>query len=225
MKIRLSNILAAALLAGASALPFQASAEPYSKYWEQRASLFSVLPVDSDDIIFLGNSITDGGEFFELVGNPNVKNRGISGDIIPGVRDRLRDVTKGHPAKIFLLIGINDISHGAPVDSIAADYAALVKDIREQSPETKLYIQSVFPVDNKFGLYRNMIGRDHLVPVLNEKIKKIADDNGLTYIDFWPLLFDPETKALKREFTNDGLHLLGNAYVEWVNLVSPYINE
>ena len=34
----------------------------YSTYYYQRASLFESLPVTSEDIIFIGNSITDGGE-------------------------------------------------------------------------------------------------------------------------------------------------------------------
>lgn len=60
----------------------------------------------SKDIIFLGNSITNGGEWSELLNNKHVKNRGISGDICMGVYDRLDAVLKGKPAKIFLLIGI-----------------------------------------------------------------------------------------------------------------------
>lgn len=52
----------------------------YSTYYYQRASLFEQLPTSSDDILFIGNSITDGGEWSELFQNPHVKNRGISGD-------------------------------------------------------------------------------------------------------------------------------------------------
>ena len=50
-----------------------------SEYNFQRRSLFEKLPVTSKDIVFLGNSITDGGEWNELLANPRVKNRGISG--------------------------------------------------------------------------------------------------------------------------------------------------
>ena len=84
----------------------------YSTFYYQRATLFEELPVTSKDIIFLGNSITNGGEWSELLNNKHVKNRGISGDICMGVYDRLDAILKGKPAKIFLLIGINDVSRG-----------------------------------------------------------------------------------------------------------------
>lgn len=54
----------------------------YSTFYYQRATLFEELPVTSKDIIFLGNSITNGGEWSELLNNKHVKNRGISGDIV-----------------------------------------------------------------------------------------------------------------------------------------------
>lgn len=39
----------------------------HSTFYEQRASLFEVLPTDPQDIIFLGNSITNGCEWGGIV--------------------------------------------------------------------------------------------------------------------------------------------------------------
>lgn len=195
------------------------------EYWHQRETLFAVLPVHENDIIFLGNSITDGGEFAELLEMPNVKNRGISGDIISGVRERLDQVVSGHPAKIFLLIGVNDVSNGMSAEDIAAEYEELVKEIREKTPSTKLYLQSVMPIDNSFDRYKNLIGREGVIPPLNEKIRNIAAENGAVYIDLWPALADPNTGSIKKEYTNDGLHLTGAGYLAWVKLIRPYVME
>ena len=103
------------------ALPQFAQERKYSTFYEQRATLFEELPVTSKDIIFLGNSITNGCEWAELFQNKNVKNRGISGDICMGVYDRLDPIVKGKPAKIFLLIGINDVSRGTSADKIISE--------------------------------------------------------------------------------------------------------
>ena len=52
---------------------------PRRHNYQRWRSLFEVLPVYSSDIVFLGNSITDGCEWAELFNNRHVKNRGISG--------------------------------------------------------------------------------------------------------------------------------------------------
>ncbi|MBP3589354.1 MAG: sialate O-acetylesterase, partial [Muribaculaceae bacterium] len=160
-------------IAGASALAAAPVASAESEYWEQRASLFDILPVNSGDIVFLGNSITDGGEFAELFGMSNIKNRGISADVVKGVEKRLDRVIENQPKKIFLLIGINDVSHNLSADSIASDYARIVKRIRKEAPRTELYIQSVMPVNNDFKRYKNLLGKERVITELNGKLRTL----------------------------------------------------
>lgn len=99
----------------------------YSTYYYQRASLFEQLPTSSDDILFIGNSITDGGEWSELFQNPHVKNRGISGDTTWGVYDRISVLLKGKPAQIFLMIGINNVPQGESPNNIASDIQQIIQ--------------------------------------------------------------------------------------------------
>ena len=73
----------------------------FSTYYHQRWTLFQSLPQTKGDIIFIGNSITDGGEWSELFNDLRVKNRGISGDISAGVIKRIDEVVKRKPAKQF----------------------------------------------------------------------------------------------------------------------------
>ena len=64
-------------------------------YYARRATLFEQLPVGKKDIIMLGNSLTDGAEWNELMRNSHVKNRGIVGDIIQGYYERMEPILKG----------------------------------------------------------------------------------------------------------------------------------
>lgn len=194
------------------------------EYWDQRTSLFELLPVNENDIIFLGNSITDGGEFTELFKMNNIKNRGIRSDVIGGVQKRLPQVTKGHPKKIFLLIGINDVSHGHSVEKLSQKYEDLVKAIRQQSPGTKLYVQSVMPINNTFNRYKGLAGKETTIKSFNNRIKSIATNNGAVYIDLWPYLSDKNGR-LKAEYTNDGLHLNGNGYKAWTKGIECFVKE
>lgn len=208
------------LLAAVCCLP----AAHADEYWNQKTSLFDVLPVYSDDIVFLGNSITDGGEFAELFDMPNIKNRGIRSDVITGVEKRLTQVTSGRPAKIFLLIGINDVSHGLTVDQLAARYERLVKKIREQTPDTKLYIQSVMPINNDFNRYKNLKGREKVIPALNRRLQTIAAQNGAEYVDLTKALESAPDK-LNPKYTNDGLHLNGPGYRAWARAILHLVKQ
>lgn len=196
-----------------------------SAYWKQRTTLFDLLPIEKDDIVFLGNSITDGGEWCELFNNEKLKNRGISGDVISGIKERLYQVVNGKPAKIFLLVGINDVSHNLTSKRILSEYEELVKEIREKSPETRLYIQSIMPIDNSFNRYKALTGKENVVTEINQGLPEIAEKYGATYIDLWPALSDRTTGKLKKKFTNDGLHLTGSGYTAWADAIRGFVEE
>ncbi|MBD5288642.1 MAG: GDSL family lipase [Bacteroides sp.] len=219
---RISNILALLVLFATLAI-YTPHTKAY-EYWDRKVSQFDSLPVYPEDIVFLGNSITDGGHFNELFEMPNIKNRGISSDVINGVAKRLTQVTKGHPAKIFLLIGINDVAQNVSAPKLIKKYEDLVDSIISQSPETKLYLQSVMPVNHSFKRYKTLYGKDKVIIDFNKGIKEIAEKKGVTYIDLWPMLADSEGR-LKRAYTNDGLHLSGAGYKAWTKGIDKYVRE
>lgn len=207
------------------ALTCHAQERKYSTFYYQRATLFEELPVTSRDIIFLGNSITNGAEWAELFDNKHVKNRGISGDICMGVYDRLDAILKGKPAKIFLLIGINDVNRGTPADTIVKRIGMIARKIKADSPKTKLYLQSVLPVTDHYKMFQGHTSRWQVVPQINKGLARLAEQEGLTYIDLYSHFVDGQTGKMNTAYTNDGLHLLGKGYRKWVEIVKPYIRK
>jgi hypothetical protein len=98
----------------------------YETYYYAKKSIFEIMPNDTSEIIFLGDSIIDFCNWHELFGKYNIKNRGISGDIINGVIDRLEEIVESKPKKIFLMIGTNDLGKKISVDNILSEYEKLV---------------------------------------------------------------------------------------------------
>lgn len=197
----------------------------YSRYYYQRVSLFETLPASPDDIVFLGNSITDGGEWCELLENPNVKNRGISGDVTWGVYDRLDAILKNTPAKIFLLIGINDVANGVSADSIVYRTGMIVNKIKTNSPQTRIYLQSVLPVNDHYNLFFGHTLRWEMVPEINAELKQLTEKESVTYVDLYSHFIEKDTEKMDVSYTNDGLHLMGKGYEKWVEIVKPYVEE
>lgn len=196
----------------------------YTELYYQRASLFETLGVDSTTIVFLGNSLTHGCEWHELLKMPNVVNRGINGDIVEGIGERIGSVVNGHPAKIFLMTGANDVSHDLTPDSIVTAVSELIDYIKQQSPSTRIYLQSMLPINNSFGRYKAMAGKEDTIRRINSLLQPLAAEKGIRWINLYPYFCDNEGN-LRKDFTNDGLHLLGPAYLVWRDIVMPYVQE
>ncbi|MBD5234260.1 MAG: sialate O-acetylesterase [Bacteroidales bacterium] len=218
---KISKIMLAAAFAAAA---FTSEAREMTEFYYQRASLFEQLPVDSTAVVFLGNSLTNGCEWHELLGMPNAINRGISGDIAEGIDLRLDRVIAGHPAKIFFLCGVNDVSHDLTADSIASAVGAIAQKIRTETPQTKLYVQSLLPINNSFNRYKKLAGKEQTIRDINTLLKPMVEEMGATWIDLYPHFAD-EDGNLRKEITNDGLHLLGDGYLIWREQLIPYLAE
>lgn len=187
-----------------------------------KAAQFRSYPNSSKDIIFLGNSITAGTDWAELLGNPNARNRGISGDITFGILARLDEVTEGKPAKVFLLIGINDIQHNTPDTLIIANYRKIVQTIKSASPHTKIFVQTLLPVNNSFTQFKNHYNKDEHIAAVNEGIRKIAAEEKVTCIELNKAFQDGEGK-LDKSLTADGLHLNAEGYKRWAGILKAYL--
>ena len=183
-----------------------------------KVDLFRSYPNASSDIIFLGNSITAGVDWVELLGKPAVRNRGISGDITFGILERLHEVTEGAPAKVFILIGINDISRNIPDTVIVGNYRKMVQRIKKESPKTKIYFQTLLPVNNTFTQFKNHYNKDQHIQYVNESLKKLAASEKITLIDLYPQFLDSDGK-LDKKYTIDGLHLNAEGYKVWADVL------
>ncbi|MBR5728217.1 MAG: sialate O-acetylesterase [Muribaculaceae bacterium] len=190
-------------------------------YYARRVTLFDQLPVGKKDIIMLGNSLTDGAEWNELMRNSHVKNRGIVGDIVQGLYERMEPILKGQPKKIFIMSGVNDVSHDVSGDSIARAMEKLIVLIKTRSPRTKIYLQSMLPFNNDVRLWKYLKDREQVVVDGNRALKEVARRQGVTWIDLYPLFVD-DNGRLKAEYTNDGLHLMGPAYLIWRDAIKKY---
>jgi lysophospholipase L1-like esterase len=183
-------------------------------YYDQKLSMFEQMPTPKKAIVWLGDSITDGGEWSELFPQYNTMNRGISSDNTFGVLNRLYEVVKRKPRKVFLLIGINDIARGVPDEVILRNYRKMIDRIQLQSPATKIYVQSLLPTNNNFTQFKNHQNKTEHVLKVNEGLKKLCTEKKITYINLYDAFLNSEGK-LHEKYTNDGLHLTGEGYLRW----------
>jgi lysophospholipase L1-like esterase len=189
-------------IAGAQELKWDSTYRP--KNYKAQVEKFRAAPHSKKDVVFLGNSITARTDWSMLLDLPNARNRGISGDISFGVLERLDEVISGKPAKVFLLIGINDISRNIPDSLVIGNISKIVDRIQKGAKRTKVFVYTLLPVNSSFGKFKNHYNKDEHILWVNDQIRKLAAKN-VTVIDIYPDFLDAENR-LRAELTNDGLH-------------------
>ncbi|MDG3581116.1 GDSL-type esterase/lipase family protein [Galbibacter pacificus] len=192
------------------------------KTYNVQVRQFKSYPDNPNDIVFLGNSITARAHWNELLGLPDARNRGISGDTTFGVLERLDEITEGKPEKIFMLIGINDISRNFPDSVILGNYEKIIQHIQSKSPHTKLFVETILPVNSNFKAYERHYHKDNHILEVNKGIKELADKYSVTLIDLYPLFLDNEAR-LDAKYTDEGLHLNEIGYLHWKKILQPYL--
>ena len=177
-----------------------------------RVSQFNSLPKNTHSVMFLGNSITRRGPWEELLPFLRTTNRGVGGDVLRGMYNRMDDIVEDNPTAIFLMGGINDITNpNKSVDVIWKDYERLLAKIRKDLPTTALFVQSTLPVTAEHD-------RDNAtnpkVAELNKYLAAASEKYSYTFVDLTQAMCD-ENGYLKSDYSIDGLHLSADGYFVW----------
>lgn len=194
-----------------------------NEYDARRRSLFEALPIRSNDIVFLGDGIIDGCEWAELFDNRHVRNRGIRDDRSAWLLDRIDTLIAGHPKKLFLMIGVNDLAAGASPGQVAENVAKLIDRFKAESRWTKIFVQSILPVNGRsFDNHPKHYAQASAIVETNRLLEELCTEKEATYLDVYTGLVD-SNGDLNAAYTNDGLHLTGPGYLLWRDTIKPYV--
>ncbi|MEM5558472.1 GDSL-type esterase/lipase family protein [Aliarcobacter cryaerophilus] len=175
-------------------------------YYKHKVSQFEMLKdINNIEIMMLGDSITDEGEWSELWGKV-VQNRGISGDTTSGVLDRLYTLNL-NTKRVFIMIGVNDIMRGVSEDIVFKNYKEIIKFFQEKNID--VVIQSTLYIGE--SRKQNFNAK---IEKLNQNLEEFAKSNKIVFINL-NQIFAPQ-KTLLKNFTKDDLHLNADAYKLWI---------
>ena len=171
----------------------------------------------SYEIIMLGDSITDGGEWEQLLKGYNVANYGIPGDTTDGILCRLQEIYMANPQKVFIMVGTNDIyfsgsniNDSYTIMTIFNNYQEIVNSLSEDGIE--VIVQSTLNVlDENTGRNNNDIN------TLNNLLHKFCMEKNITFLDVNSVL--AKDGVLQKQFTRDGVHINEKGYEKWKTLI------
>jgi acyl-CoA thioesterase-1 len=191
------------------------------KYNSSNAQL-SQLPAGANQVVFMGDSITEEMDFSFYFSNKPYVNRGISGQITPKMLVRFCfDVINLQPSFVVILAGINDLVHLAvdePVDVIVGN----IKSMTELAVvhNIQVILASILPVCGDVAKERS----PSKILEINALLSDYALQTGILYLDYFSAMFASDG-SLKKELTNDCLHMNEAGYLIMAPLAEAAIQK
>lgn len=186
-----------------------------------------------DRITFLGDSTTYGLKYYGVLsggqdttqvwtpssGTLTLSNQSFATIVYPETNEELtivEAVTKKKPEYLLVTLGVNGISFMGEDDFIT-EYTALVESILQASPETKVILNSIYPVAADYK-YIDEISNEK-ISAANVWIEQIAQDTGVKFLYSYEAVAGSDGTLPDDYQNDDGIHLNTQGYT----LVLGYI--
>ncbi len=190
----------------------------YNPNYNLEVDKYKTYMMKQADIVMLGNSLTHGINWNELLGRTSISEQGIPSDISEGVLNRLEYVYKLNPKICFVMIGVNDIFSWISVDVVFANYKSIIE---------KLKAKNIIPVIQSV-LYagktqQSADNRNIEIMKLNELLMQYAKENKIEFINLNRKM--SASNFLKGELTYDGIHLTSEGFQIWGREVDKVLRK
>ena len=200
----------------------KANYEPQQCQWKTDIS-------KNENFVFLGDSITDWYPIEELYEDMPIVNSGKAGYKTQDILEEMDElVYQYNPTKVVILIGTNDLNNDVPEDKMLENIKKIIKDIKKNRKKAKLYVQSIYPINNSNNVTINKdtvgVRTNETIQRVNKQIKKICKQQNVTYIDMYSELVDNEGNLMLK-YTKDGLHISELGYLKITRILLSYLEN
>lgn len=184
-----------------------------SKVVQFEAENKSIVPGETD-VVFLGDSLTDGCDLSLYYPEYATLNRGIGGDTTIGLEKRLDvSVYAVQPKVVVMLIGANNFS------TMFDNYEDILISLKENLPESKIILVSLTSMGGTWAKNNNLAAFN------NVKIRALAEKYDFEFVDVYTPLLNFETNEIYEEYTSDGGHLTHEGYLVLTSEVKAVIDK
>ncbi|MCC8077903.1 MAG: SGNH/GDSL hydrolase family protein [Oscillospiraceae bacterium] len=183
-----------------------------------------------DRLVFLGDSTTYGiGYYYEqgytelcpssqvwtpASGTLTLSQYNIATIVYPETGEELtitEAVTQAEPEYLYITLGVNGVSF-MDEEWFKRDYSALVESIRAASPDTKIVLNSIYPVAASYA-HQDEISNEK-IRAANGWIEQVATDTGCRFLYSYEAVVDESGNLPEERQNGDGIHLNGEAFTE-----------
>ncbi|MFN0263122.1 GDSL-type esterase/lipase family protein [Tepidamorphus sp. 3E244] len=194
----------------------------YNEYQRRRLQIEG-MRVRDVDIVFAGDSIIEEGYWQHWFPEKDILNVGAPRTTTYNLYYRRNHITRVHPDKIFIMVGINDLLISKvflEIEQLVRMYELLLLDLEDEAPHAKIYVNSIIPTAEFWERDFNL----NVIAPINERIEEMCLAVGCKFIDLTTELVASDG-FLDHRFTDDGLHLNALGYQKWLEKISPMVLE
>lgn len=161
--------------------------------------------------VVMGDSISEGFIEFDILNTSSVISKiGVELDELD---EQVEQLVKVNPQVVFLTFGANDIlATKGDEKAYIEQYKALIEEIQTKLPETKIFINSIFPVQ-KWRVEEEPLF-EH-IDAYNQALGEMCDKLQIAYVDNTELVSE-------RYYESDGMHFKSDFYPIWARRMAEF---
>lgn len=213
--------------------PAESEEEPQEEETEPDKPSFPEIDNSFDDVLFIGDSRTDGLSEYGHLGNSDVfadsglsaytamtKKLRVSGE--DETQYTLEEILSKRQYKLILvMLGINELGYDR--QAAIRKYGELVNQIQELQPDACLVLEANLHMTEEKS-EGDAIFNNENINEMNDAIYQLAEEKNLGWLDVNEL-FDDENGNLNTDFSADGAHILGKYYADWSDWILQKLQQ
>ena len=128
-------------------------------------------------------------------------------------------VSRAQPDYLMLTLGVNGVSF-MDEEWFIRDYTALVELIQQASPNTKIILNSIYPVAASYK-YQGDINNDK-IRAANGWVERVAENTGVRFLNTFEAVVGQDGNLPEESQNGDGIHLTGEALTKVLQYVRTH---
>jgi acyl-CoA thioesterase I len=141
------------------------------------------------------------------------------------IREELPALDDLEPEFVTLLIGVNDVVQGVPLERYEANAVTILDALRARLPADRIVVVAIpdYTVTPAGAAYGDPRVQHHAIVASNAVVQRLAEERGIAFVD----IFDLSLRAAddRSLVAADGLHPSGTQYGLWVERIEPVVRR
>lgn len=185
-----------------------------------------------DDAAFIGDSLTVGIKYYDIMSNTTVlAATGIGLENIftkqaikqDGQTLTILDALAQRPVKkVYIMLGANSLM--SDFDYLIKQYGRLADEVIKCTDDDALiYVQSVLPINEALFHVKYAPNKTTNADIdrFNEMLCAMAAEKGVYYLDV-ASVFKDDNNAMPESNTPDGMHIISSQYIVWFDYLKTH---